>query len=149
MYKKLTIFSFIFFVIDQLSKILIINNVALNKSINIIPNFFSLTYVRNEGAAFSLLDGAVWFFIIIAFIFLYLIKDKNLSKFEIITYSLLIGGILGNLIDRIIYGYVIDFLSFIIFGYNFAIFNFADTFIVISVVLLIILTFKEKKCKNI
>jgi len=141
--KKLAIWTIIFVFIDQLSKILIDLNMNLYESVNVIPNFFKLTYVLNDGAAFSMLSGARWFFVIIAIIFLILIykcfiKDKNLNNYNILSISLLIGGILGNLIDRIFFGYVKDFLSFKIFNYDFAIFNLADTFIVISLILIII-----------
>jgi len=151
MHKKIYLLIFIFTLFDQISKGLINLYMDLSQSINIIPNFFSLTYVHNEGAAFSMLIGARWFFVIIAIIFLnvifqYFIKNKELKTKEIIIYSMLLSGILGNLIDRILYGYVIDFLDFNIFGYNFAIFNLADTYIVVSIILIIILG--DKKCKN-
>ena len=88
-----------------------------------------------------MLEGARWLFIILGIIalniiYIYFIKDKNLSNFEIVTYALLLSGIIGNLIDRILYGYVIDFIDFTIF--DFAIFNLADSFIVISVILLLL-----------
>ena len=119
-----------------------------------MPNFFRITYVQNLGAAFSILNGGRFLFIIMAIIvlnliFIFYIKDKDLSKFEIIIFSLLISGIVGNLIDRILYGYVIDFIDFNSFSYNFAIFNLADSFIVISVILLVIKSLGDKKCKNI
>lgn len=141
--KKITIWAIIFMLIDQISKFIIDINMNLSQSIEVIPNFFKLTYVLNDGAAFSIFSGARWFFVIIAIIFLFLIykfviKDKDLNNYNIISISLLIGGIIGNLIDRIIYGYVKDFLSFNIFGYDFAIFNLADTFIVVSLILIII-----------
>ena len=72
----------------------------------------------------------------------FFIKNKELKTLEIITYGLLIGGIIGNLIDRIIFGYVIDFFDFLIFNYNFPVFNFADIFIVLSAGLIIIDTFR-------
>lgn len=154
MYKKLAIFSILFIFIDQLSKGFINLYMDLNQSIELLPNFFNLTYVHNTGAAFSILSGNRWLFIIITLIalnviYIFFIKDKELKKSEIIIYSLLLGGIIGNLIDRILYGYVLDFLDFNIFGYDFAIFNLADSFIVISVILLIIMMLGEKKCKNI
>ena len=65
-------------------------------------------------------------------------KKENYNKYEIIGYSLLLSGAIGNLIDRIIYGYVIDYLDFRILGYNYPIFNFADMCIVIGLVLIII-----------
>lgn len=154
MYKKLAIFSILFIFIDQLSKGFINLYMDLNQSIELLPNFFNLTYVHNTGAAFSILSGNRWLFIIITLIalnviYIFFIKNKELKKSEIIIYSLLLGGIIGNLIDRILYGYVLDFLDFNIFGYDFAIFNLADSFIVISVILLIIMMLGEKKCKNI
>ena len=73
------------------------------------------------------------------------IRNKKLNKFESINYGLLTGGIIGNLLDRIIYGYVIDFLDFNIIGYNYPIFNLADSFIVISIILIIFNEFKGDK----
>ena len=107
-----------------------------------------ITYVHNIGAAFSLFEGARWFFIITAIIilnviYLFFIKDKTLKNGEIILYSLLISGIIGNLIDRILFGYVIDFIDVNIF--NFAIFNLADSFIVIAVILLLIMGGKDAR----
>ena len=153
MYKKLFIFTIIFLLCDQLSKGLINFYFNLNESIEIIPNFFRLTYVHNQGAAFSMFMGARWFFIIIAIIalniiYIFFIRDKKLKNNEIVIYSLLISGIMGNLIDRILYGYVIDFLDFTIFGYNFAIFNFADSFIVVAIIILLILMCDEKGARN-
>ena len=138
MYRKLFIFVIIFLLIDQITKGLVNIYMDVNESIKIF-NFLSLTYVHNIGAAFSMLEGARWLFIILGIIalniiYIFFIKDKNLSNFEIITYALLLSGIIGNLIDRILYGYVIDFIDFTIF--DFAIFNIADSFIVISVILL-------------
>lgn len=138
---------------DFVVKLIIHNNMNLFSSINVISGFFSLTYVRNTGAAFSILEGKRIIFIIIAliaiyFIYKFLIKNNELKKYDVFCYSLLIGGIIGNLIDRILYGYVIDYLSFNIFGYNAPIFNLADTFIVISIILLIIKSIKEEVCKK-
>ena len=133
-------FVIIFLLIDQISKGLINIYMNINESIKIF-DFLSLTYVHNIGAAFSMLEGGRWLFIILAIIalniiYIVFIKDKNLSNFEIVTYALLLSGIIGNLIDRILYGYVIDFINITIF--DFAIFNIADSFIVISVILLLL-----------
>lgn len=146
----ISLISIICILIDRISKILIVNNINVYESISLINNFFSLTYVKNYGAAWSILSGNRLFLIItgicaLILIFKYLIKDKNISKINMITYGLLIGGIIGNLIDRIVFGYVIDFLDFLIIGYNFPIFNFADTFIVISVFLIIIDIFRGER----
>ena len=142
MYKKLFIYTIIFVFIDQLSKGLINIGMNLNQSIEIIPNFLNLTYVHNTGAAFSIFEGAKWFFIITAIIvlniiYIFFIKDKELKNSEIVIYSLLISGIIGNLIDRVVFGYVIDFIDVNIF--IFVIFYLADSFIVIAVILLLIM----------
>lgn len=152
--KRIVICTIVGVFLDQISKLLITFFMNLNESIVLIPNFFRLTYVHNEGAAFSMLNGFRWIFVIISIIALYLvynyfIKDKKTEKCEIIIYSMLISGIIGNMLDRIFYGYVIDFLDFKIFGYNFAIFNLADSFIVISVLILIIMSLGGDKCRNI
>lgn len=137
--KKISLLSMVIFFIDRVIKIIITKTLKLNVKNKVINNFFYLTYCKNEGAAFSLFYGKSFLLILITFIFLYIIyklikSEKNLSKIKILNYSLLIGGILGNLIDRIFYGYVIDYLDFKIFNYNFAIFNFADLSIVLGVI---------------
>ena len=152
--KKILPITIVSLFIDQLVKIIVINNMNLFDSINIITNFFKITYVRNTGAAWSILSGNTWFLIVISLIalvviYLYFIKDKKLNKLESISYGLLIGGILGNLIDRIIYGYVIDYLDFKIINYDFPIFNIADICIVISIILIgISLIVGEKNARN-
>ncbi len=141
--RKLTIFSVMFLFLDFIVKLFVNNIVILYSRIEIIPNFFEITNVRNTGAAFSILEGNKMLFIVIGFLAIYLIykfilKEGELSNYDILSYSMLIGGIFGNLLDRIIYGYVIDYFSFIIFNMNFPVFNLADVFIVISVFLIII-----------
>lgn len=144
--KQIIKYSFILILIDQIIKISI-SNIS---NITIIKNFFNLTYVENTGAAFSILQSKRILLIVVAFvaIFLlyhYLIKNKDLKKIEILIYSLLIGGIIGNLIDRIVYGYVIDYLEFIILNHYIPIFNFADICIVIGTILFLYETIKEDK----
>ena len=140
--------------IDQLVKIIVVNNMKLFDSIDIINNFFSVTYVRNTGAAWSILSGNVFFLILISIIalvviYMYFIKNKKLTKLENISYGLLIGGILGNLTDRIIHGYVIDFLDFKIINYDFPIFNIADICIVVSIILIgVTLLVGDKNARN-
>ena len=139
--KKFCIISLISFFLDRIIKILII---SLNVGrIAIVDGFFAITPAYNYGAAWSMLSGHRWLLIIISIallvvLYFMLIRGKKLNKYEEITYGLLIGGIFGNLIDRIIYGYVIDYLDFNIFGYNFPIFNLADSLIIISIIMLII-----------
>lgn len=143
------ILSIIFIIIDQLSKIIIVNNLTNNKSIEVIKSFFYLTYTNNKGAAFSILTGRRILLILVALIVIgvliyYVRKNKIERKVNKIALSLVIGGSIGNLIDRILRGAVVDFIDIKIFGYNFPIFNLADTFIVIGVFLLIIEMFRKE-----
>lgn len=140
--KKIGIISLIVIIIDRILKVLVTNNFALNVRNKIIDGFFYITNCHNEGAAFSLFSGNVLFLIFITLIVLFLIyrtiNKENVNKIGILAYGLLLGGILGNLYDRIFYGYVIDYLDFRIFNFNFAIFNLADMAIVIGAILLIV-----------
>lgn len=138
--KKMLSVIGISLILDQIIKIVVSSNMKLYQSINIINNFFSITYVRNNGAAWSILSGNRLLLIIVSLlalilIYLYFIKNQKLTKLENFSYGLLIGGTIGNLIDRIIRGYVIDYLDFKTFNYNFPVFNLADICIVIGVIL--------------
>ncbi len=149
---KSAILSIILFLIDQISKILVTRLLDIHSSFSVINNFFYLTYTHNTGAAFSILTGKRLLLIIISIIviltiFYYIRKNKVVDKLEITSFSLIIGGSLGNLFDRLLRGYVIDFLDFRFFGYNFPIFNLADVFIVVGVFLIIIKT-SRKEDKN-
>lgn len=140
--KKIGIISLIVIIIDRILKVLVTNNFVLNVRNKIIDGFFYITNCHNEGAAFSLFSGNVLFLIFITLIVLFLIyrtiNKENVNKIGVLAYGLLLGGILGNLYDRIFYGYVIDYLDFVIFKFNFAIFNLADAAIVIGAILLIV-----------
>ena len=127
--------------IDQMIKIFVMSNMKLYQSIKVINNFFYITYVKNDGAAFSSLRGMQILLIILAigaltFLLIAIKKAKSIHKIEGIAYIMIIGGIIGNTIDRLIYGQVIDYLDFIIFGYDYPVFNFADICIVCGVILL-------------
>lgn len=138
-------------VVDRISKIIVVFNMNALESNTIIKNFFSLTYAKNYGAAWSMMDGKTSFLILVAilasiFIVYYFIKNKDkINKYEKVSMALILGGTLGNLIDRIIYGYVIDFLDFKIFNYNFPIFNVADSCIVIGALILFLSGMGDKK----
>ena len=148
----LIILTLLFTVLDQLSKLLVLNNIRNN--VEIIKNLFYLTYTQNDGAAFSILIGKRIFLILITItiigLIIYYIKKNNVKdKTNLLAFSLILGGSLGNLLDRIVRGYVIDFVSVKIFNYNFPIFNLGDTFICIGVFLLLIISFrKDKKHDN-
>ena len=141
--KRVVIFSLIIFIIDQVFKLIVGFGIDLNTSFVVIKDFFNISNVHNYGAAFSILYGNRVFLVLVSlfalfFIYYFLIKNKDLSKIDVSIYSLLIGGILGNLFDRIVFGYVVDFFDFRIFGYDFPVFNVADICIVCSVFLLLI-----------
>lgn len=145
MKKKLSIIIIAIFgiALDQISKLYIASNLILYKKNPIINNFFNITYVQNKGAAWGILDGNTVFLVLITLIALFIIirfifKEENLTKLDILSYGLLLGGITGNFIDRILRGFVIDFLDFYIFGYDFPVFNIADIMIVVSVIIMVI-----------
>jgi signal peptidase II len=124
--------------LDQLTKFLIIRNLSYNQSIPVIKGIFHLTLIHNRGAAFGVLKKQVSLFIItsiaaIALIYFNLKKigDKKFSIYSI-SLSLILAGALGNLIDRLFFGYVVDFLDFRIWP----VFNMADSAITIGAILL-------------
>lgn len=128
---------------DQFTKHLISSSMQLGQSQEIIDNFFYFTYAHNTGVAWGMLAGHLWLFIIVALIsaVLMIIFFKRTRKEEILTrfgLVLIFAGMIGNLADRIVLGYVRDFIDVIIFNYNFPIFNIADVAVVIGVALIII-----------
>ncbi len=138
---KIYLFGLIILGVDVITKILV--QTFLKEEFVIIKNFFSFKYSQNTGAAFGILEGKQSFLLMITaavlLILSKLIKDeKCLDRLSFWSYALLIGGILGNFIDRLINSYVVDFISFKLFGYRMPIFNLADTFIVVAVFLIII-----------
>ena len=134
--------------LDQYTKSIILNYFELYQSKTIIDGFFSLTYVQNFGAGFSIMQNARTTFLIITpicligFTYLFIKSNDKLSKTALL---LMISGTIGNFIDRIVRIYVVDFLDFIIFGWDFPIFNVADIFLTIGVCLYIIALIKEEK----
>ncbi len=138
--------------LDQLVKIIVNNCMSLYDEIKLIPNFFSIYYVKNTGAAFSILEGNTTFLITLTIIFILMIHkyikiEEEFTKLSSISLGLVLGGIFGNLIDRILHAGVIDYLSFEFFGYGFPVFNIADIGITVGVFLMIIEMLLEKKRK--
>ncbi len=121
-------------------------------TVNIINNFFSLTYVLNDGAAFSLFASRTYLLILIAliclFFIIYELKNNLDDRVLSIGYSLVLAGLLGNFLDRLMDGYIIDYLSFKIFTYNFPIFNFADILIVVGIIIVIIKEILKERGKK-
>ncbi|MFV9509964.1 signal peptidase II [Tepidibacillus sp. LV47] len=132
--------SFVIVLIDQLSKWMVIHNMDLYESIPLIEGWFHITSTRNRGAAFSILQNQRTFFIILTsivavFLIYYIWQVKETQKILTFGLALILGGAIGNLIDRIIFGEVIDFIDVRII--HFAIFNIADSAITIGVILMI------------
>ena len=127
---------------DQLTKYLVVQNIPLYADIPAIPRLFHLTYVQNTGAAFSMLQGAQWLFALIFVVFTVAIiwdfakKSLPFTKFERWLIVCIYAGGLGNMIDRLRLGYVVDMiaLDFI----NFPVFNVADCFITCGCILLLL-----------
>jgi signal peptidase II len=128
-------------VIDQMTKILIKSNFTEGSSVSIIPNFLDFTYITNQGAAFGMLQGQRWIFlsvttiIIVAAIYM-LVTNKIRGKLLVFAAMLIVAGGIGNMIDRIFRGYVIDFIN--VRFVNFYVFNVADSCVCIGASLIII-----------
>jgi signal peptidase II len=143
-------------VLDQLSKLAVAGSMQLYQSIKVMP-YFNLTYVHNTGAAFSFLSDAGgwqrWFFaglavIISAVIAVWLAKLKRHETLLAVALSLVLGGAIGNLIDRLAYGYVIDFLDVYYQSSHWPAFNIADSAITLGVVLMLAESFGLGKSED-
>ena len=148
MKKKPYIIAFFFFIVDLLSKQLISHVMTVKDSFKVINKFFYITYVQNKGAAWNILEDQRILLLIISVIVLFLINKtmnkEKLNNLECFSYGMIIGGIVGNIFDRVFYGFVIDFLDFRIFGYNYPVFNLADSFIVIGIIFMAIITIRKE-----
>ena len=147
---KMYFITCIVLLLDQIVKIIVNNCMPLYDEIKIIPNFFSIYYVKNTGAAFSILENNTTFLIFLTVIFILIIhksikNETNITKLSSISFGLILGGMFGNLIDRIIHAGVIDYLSFEFFSYGFPIFNIADIGITLGVSIMLIEMLLEKK----
>ena len=136
------------FVLDIVTKTIANSSLIEYERNEIIDGFFYFTLCYNTGGAWSILSGNVIVLIIISIIALAAViytAIKSTTKFYKYSSAIFIGGLIGNLYDRIVYGKVIDFLDFIIFGYDFPVFNVADCFICVGVVLILIAVIREEK----
>ncbi len=141
------------FFLDQLSKYLIRQNLTLRESVPVVKNIFHLTLVYNKGAAFGILQNGTIIFVIAALVAIFIIifnlsgsRAKKTKPVYNVALGLVLGGIIGNLLDRISLGYVVDFLDFRIWP----VFNIADSAISVGTLLLVFLILSSKKtsCKN-
>lgn len=147
------IIAAIIIAIDQFTKWIIVKKMELYEQIPIIENFFYFTSHRNKGAAWGILqDQMVFFYIITAIVIIgiifYMEKYALDNKLLAISLSFILGGAIGNFIDRLFYQEVVDFLDFIIFGYDYPIFNIADSALVVGVILVVIATFIDERKKG-
>ena len=139
--KKLILF-FIFILLDLISKSVVKNNLVLNEAIE-LNKFFDLVYVQNYGVSFGLLSGTVpyWFlillglFVILLILYLMFISNKNLEK---LSYFIIIIGAISNILDRALNTFVVDFILLHYKNYYWPAFNFADIYITIGIIMLII-----------
>ena len=138
----LSLFAFIIVAADQWTKYLVIQNIPLYQDVEFIPGFLGFTYVRNTGAAFSMLEGMQWLFVVLfivltaAVLYEYFKKPLPFTTFDRWCIAAVYGGGLGNMIDRVRLGYVVDMIKtkFI----NFPVFNVADCFITCGAILLLV-----------
>jgi len=148
--------SLLILVLDQVSKLWVIAHFHLYESVEILPSV-NLTYVHNMGAAFSFLSSAGgwqrWFFVAIAIIaviviVVWLSRLKPNEKWMAVTLSLILGGAVGNLYDRISYGYVVDFIDVYYGSHHWPVFNVADSAISIGVLMMLIDIFRGEDSKT-
>lgn len=140
--------------LDQVTKWLIVSRMNYGDSITIIENIFYITSHRNSGAAWGILQGKMWLFYVITVIvivaIIYYIQKAAKGKWLLgVSLSFMLGGAIGNFIDRVYRKEVVDFIHTFIFGYNFPVFNIADSALVIGVILLMIqMLLDERKAKE-
>lgn len=143
-------------VLDQVTKFIVEKRIRLHEIIVVLPGFFNLTHVRNRGAAFGILSSApdVWrsaFFIavtVIAVVVIALLVRKTHERLLVSAFSLIMGGAVGNAIDRIRYGEVVDFIQWYVKSWYWPSFNVADSAISVGVALLAIdMLFKKKQAE--
>lgn len=138
--------SVLLVLLDQISKFIVVKNIPVNDSIVLIEDFFSLSHVRNTGAAFGMLSNQRWIFMLFTVIVIVgavvaLCSGRVKNHFGILSLALVIGGGIGNMIDRLFLGEVVDFFAFNFWGYQFAVFNVADIFVCCGTVILALYIF--------
>ncbi|KTT82367.1 signal peptidase II [Mammaliicoccus sciuri] len=143
-------FIIILIALDQLTKYLIVKSLEVGESIKVISNFLYITSHRNQGAAWGILQGKMWLFYIVTIVVLVILfmffKNEGYGRPDVqLGLSLLIAGSIGNFIDRLFRGEVVDFVDTYIFSYNFPIFNVADAALTLGVIVLIIVILFEGK----
>ena len=150
---KWTIISVVVIILDQITKAIATAKLVMFDPVAVMP-MFNFTLMHNEGAAFSFLSDAGgwqrWFFSILASvvsvaIFIWIKKLTPQEKGMAISLSLILGGAIGNLIDRVRFGYVVDFIDVYYNTYHWPAFNIADSAIFVGAIIMIIFSFREEK----
>ena len=143
-YGMLATVTVIVILLDQITKTLITGRLSLHQSVEIIGGLFNIIYIRNPGAAFGILGdwGTIRTILLIvvsiaALVVIIYLYRKSTDRFTAFALSLIAGGAAGNLIDRVRFGEVIDFLDFSMAGYHWPAFNVADSAITVGVVLMV------------
>lgn len=138
---------------DQFIKYLVISNINIGSEKIIIDDFLKFIYIRNTGAAFGILSGNIIFLIFITLLLIFYIVNemkKNINNnLSLLSFCLILSGAVGNLIDRVVRGYVVDYISFTLFNKEMSVFNLADTYITIGVILLIYIIIKEGRNERV
>ncbi|UOE92909.1 MULTISPECIES: signal peptidase II [Bacillaceae] len=148
------VIAVVIILLDQLTKWIVVTSMEIGQRIPLIENVLYFTSHRNKGAAFGILEGKMWFFyivtvIVVGFLIYYIEKEGKKSMLFGISLALMLGGAIGNFIDRVFRGEVVDFIDTFIFTYNFPIFNVADSALVVGVGLMMIkLIYDERKTKE-
>ncbi len=146
-YIKISILLIVLVLFDQFVKLLVVNNIGVDKSLIIINNFLEFTYIKNSGSAFGLFSEINVILPILTIIFIiYLLKELKMhinDKLLMLSFILIISGAIGNLIDRLKLGYVVDFIYFKIFNVSMPIFNIADIFITFGILMYICKIIKD------
>jgi len=144
---KILLVSVVIVVIDQITKALTRLNMEIGDSVPVIQNFFHLTYVTNDGMAFGLnFPGGIYVLsavsiILTIVIFMYLWKERNGHFLMRLSLALILAGAIGNLIDRVLLGQVVDFFDFMIGDFHWYIFNVADSSVTIGMIIFLYFSF--------
>ncbi len=160
-YSFILIISAICIVLDQITKIIVAKKVPLYSGFNVIPGFFDIVHIQNYGAAFGILNDPntnwqFWFFAAITvfmLVFVFnIVKKSNYDKKLFFGLALILGGAIGNFIDRVLYRSVLDFLDFYLGNWHWPVFNVADICICLGTATVIVIYYfeaKQEKEKNL
>jgi signal peptidase II len=155
----LPMFFLVLLGLDQASKFLVKTTMQLYETVNVIPGFFNLTYVLNPGAAFGMFAGSSPMFrqiffvaitVIVCIIIVFMIKKEYNLKFRSLAYTMVVAGAIGNMVDRLRGGVVVDFIDLYFKDWRWYTFNIADTWITVGVAFLLIdmVIFERRKTKS-